>query len=308
MKKPKASIVLPTYNRAHCIKRAINSVLQQSYIDFELIVVDDGSTDNTEDIVTQIQDKRIRYIKCEINRGANIVRNIGIKAAEGEIVMFQDSDDEWLQGKLEKQMLAFQGLPDDVGVVYAGVWIIDSECNSKFHVPSPTVRKKEGDIYRCLLDGNFVACPGAAVRAECFKTAGYYDESLPRLQEWELWIRLSKCYKFKYINEPLVHAYSQRDGIGGNGKAHIRALNLILKKHASDFKDAGRNCVAKHYCGLGKSLHKIGERIQGRKYLWKAVRVCPWNPKYLGSVLLYLLPKQACEKLLELRNLLSRNR
>ena len=109
-KNPTVSIIIPTYNRAHLIGRAIQSVLNQTYQNFEIIVVDDGSTDNTEEMIKEFQkhDKRIKYIRHEKNRGGAAARNTGIKVARGEYIAFQDSDDEWLPEKLEKQMDVFQ--------------------------------------------------------------------------------------------------------------------------------------------------------------------------------------------------------
>src|SRR4030042_5052103 len=101
---PTVSIIIPTYNRAHLVMRAINSVLDQSFQDFEIIIVDDASRDNTEKMVSGIRDKRIFYIRHEKNRGGSAARNTGIKQARGEYIAFLDSDDEWLPEKLEKQL------------------------------------------------------------------------------------------------------------------------------------------------------------------------------------------------------------
>lgn len=107
---PKVSVIIPTYNRAHLIGRAIKSVLNQTYKDFEIIIVDDGSTDKTEEVVKDFKDERVRYIRREKNKGGSAARNTGIKAARGEYIAFQDSDDEWLPEKLEKQMKAFEAM------------------------------------------------------------------------------------------------------------------------------------------------------------------------------------------------------
>ena len=118
---PKVSIILPTYNRAYIIEKGINSLLNQTYQDFEIIIVDDGSTDNTEEIIKKLQekDKRIKYIKLKTNKGAATARNIGIKAARGEYIAFQDSDDEWMHEKLEKQVKVLDTSSKEV-VVYTG--------------------------------------------------------------------------------------------------------------------------------------------------------------------------------------------
>ncbi|MGC8603005.1 MAG: glycosyltransferase family 2 protein, partial [Desulfomonilaceae bacterium] len=113
------SVIIPTYNRAHLIERAVNSVLEQTYDKLEIIVVDDGSTDNTGNVLSQLQDgdSRVRYIRHETNKGSQSARNTGIRNARGDYVAFLDSDDEWLPYKLEKQIPLFQNTERNIGVV-----------------------------------------------------------------------------------------------------------------------------------------------------------------------------------------------
>jgi len=116
------SIILPTFNRAKIVSRSIRSVLNQTYKEFELIIIDDGSADCTQELISKIKDSRIRYIKHEKNKGAAAARNTGIKAAQYDLIAFQDSDDEWMPEKLEKQIKVMSSLPDDYGVVYSAFW------------------------------------------------------------------------------------------------------------------------------------------------------------------------------------------
>src|SRR5687767_7523259 len=129
---PVVSVVLPTYNRAPLLGRAIRSVLGQSYTDFELIVVDDGSTDGTSGVVAGFRDKRIRYLPLARNTGAGAARNAGIRVARGKFVAFQDSDDEWLPAKLAKQMSAFERGPAKLGVVYSDMQRVLSDGSTKY--------------------------------------------------------------------------------------------------------------------------------------------------------------------------------
>lgn len=130
-KVPTVSIIIPTYNRAHLIERAIESVLHQTYQDFELIIIDDGSTDNTDDIINKFQkkDDRIIYLKHDRNKGGSAARNTGIKASRGEYIAFLDSDDEWLPEKLEKQMDFFES--NNYGFIYCNMIIEDKIDNTK---------------------------------------------------------------------------------------------------------------------------------------------------------------------------------
>ena len=116
---PVVSIVLPTYNRAALLGRAIRSVLKQSYTDFELLVIDDGSTDQSSNVVAGFRDRRIKYISLEHNTGAGAARNVGIRIAKGKFLAFQDSDDEWMPSKLVKQMSAFERGSVRLGIVYS---------------------------------------------------------------------------------------------------------------------------------------------------------------------------------------------
>ena len=113
-KSPTISVIIPTYNRADFIGRAIESVLDQTYQDFEIIVIDDGSKDNTENIVKSFDDTRITYIRLKDNKGAAVARNTGIGTARGKFIAFQDSDDEWLPQKLAKQMEVFEKVDSGV--------------------------------------------------------------------------------------------------------------------------------------------------------------------------------------------------
>jgi len=287
---PAVSIILPTYNRAHLVGKAIQSVLNQTYQDFELIVVDDGSVDNTVEVVKSFNDPRIRYLRHEKNKGGAAARNTGIKAARGRYIAFQDSDDEWLPEKLEKQIRAFETAPPEVGVVYTGFYRLQD--GKKIYIPSSGVTQKEGDIFNSLIKGNFVTTQAVLVKKECFEKAGMFDEDVSRLQDWELFIRISKYYHFKCIDEPLVIAYHQPVSISTNRNALVEALRLILKKHFESLKK-DRRILANYYLSVGDLLFSSGEFILGRNYLLKAVQTYPLNIKALGAVLVSLLGQNA---------------
>jgi glycosyltransferase involved in cell wall biosynthesis len=272
--KPTVSIIIPTYNRAQLIGRSIHSVLNQTYQDFEIIVVDDGSTDNTAEVIKKFQEKekRIRYIKQARNKGAAAARNTGIKNAKGEFIAFQDSDDEWLPGKLEKQMNVFENASPEVGIVYTGFWRIEND--KKTYIPFSWVKQKEGNIHKELLKGNFVTTQSIVVRKKCFEKAGMFDENLPRLQDWELVIRLSKYYDFKCIDKPLMISYYTSNSISSNQDALIIAQKLILKKYFGDIKK-NKKVLANHYLGIGINLCANREIEEGESYFIKAFKTYP---------------------------------
>lgn len=296
--KPTVSVIIPTYNRVHLIGGAIQSVLDQSYKDFEIIVVDDGSTDNTEEVIKEFQeqDKRIVYIRHEKNKGAAAARNTGIKAARGKYIGFQDSDDEWFPEKLEKQIKIFENASPEVGVVYTSFWRIEK--TKRTYIPPTRVTQKEGNIHSELLKGNFIGTPVSLIKKECFKKGGMFDESLPRLQDWELVIRLSKYYNFKCVDEPLLISYYQPYSISANRKALVRALELILEKHFEDFKK-DKKLLSRHYFGIGVSLCSNGDFKNGRNYFIKAVKAYPLNTKLLLVAFLSFFGQDAYNKIVE---------
>jgi glycosyltransferase involved in cell wall biosynthesis len=290
---PLVSIVLPTYNRAHLLRRAIQSILNQTYQNFEIIVVDDCSSDNTEEVVKSFCDERIRYVRNKEHKGAPFSRNIGIRIACGEYIAFQDSDDEWLPKKLEKQMDVFKNSSRELGVVYTSFWRIGE--GRRFRVPPSNFKLNEVDIHEILLETNFIGMPTAVVRKECFEKVGLFDETLPRLQEWDLWIRISRYYHFKHIDEPLVICYLQPDSISRNINAHIQALKHILNKYFEEMSKKPK-ILGKHYYEIGTLLCLNGNIQEGKSYFFKAVKTYPFNMKLLFSMALSLLGQEAYNK------------
>ncbi|WP_309499584.1 glycosyltransferase [Sulfurovum sp.] len=283
--EPIVSVILPTYNRADIIERSIRSVLQQTFTNFELLIVDDASIDNTDIVVKNIEDPRIKYIKCVENKGANAARNIGIQVAQCDYIAFQDSDDEWYIDKLEKQIKIMQNSLSSVGVVYSGYWRVED--NKKTYIPTKSTAQLEGDISSELLKQNFIGTPTMLIRKECFKKVGTFDEKLPRFQDWELAIRLSKHYHFKYINEATMNAYIQTDSLTSNQQAQLIAYKMIFEKYYNDFSKDKKLLIRSHE-NLGIQSYLNGNDKEGKYYLWKAYKVNPLNFKLLLKYILIL--------------------
>ena len=275
------SVILPTYNRAYLINRAVRSVLNQTYKDFELIIIDDGSIDNTEKVVNEFleKDKRIKYIQHEENKGAAAARNTGVKTAKGEYIAFQDSDDEWLPEKLEKQMKAFDKATPNVGVVYTDMQRINKDGGIKYW-HSPTV------IYGNLINQKTldyqvmnIGIQSALIKKECFNRSGLFDEKFPGFEDLELLIRLSKDYFFYHIKEPLVKYYAT-EGLSSNNNATLIALELLLEKYFRDIKK-NKKFLGHQYFRMGILSYSNGKFVQGRNYLIKAAKAYPLNIKFL---------------------------
>lgn len=282
-RSPVVSVVIPTYNRGDVLGRSIRSVLEQTYSDFEVLVVDDGSSDHTASVVRDFDDSRVNYLAHEENRGAAAARNTGIRAANGEFIAFQDSDDEWLPRKLEKQMAVFDRVPEEVGVVYSAFYDIAEEETNR--VPDTATESIDGDVHERLLEFNFISTQVAVVRRGCFRTVGLFDEDLPRLIDWELWIRLSEQYRFEFIDEPLVKVYRQPDSISEDDSAGVLARDRILEKHRHRFDPSE---LAAQQFWVGHGYLKIGQTRKGRRYLARALKNDP-RPIYLSTFLVSLL-------------------
>lgn len=281
---PLVSVIIPAYNRANLIGRSIDSVLNQAFKDFEVIVVDDGSIDNTKSVVESFNDSRIKYIKNKRNIGAAVTRNIGIKNAKGKYIAFQDSDDEWLPEKLEKQIKDFENSPVSVGVSYTGYLLINN--NKKKYIPLKKYKKRNGNIHKELLRGNFVGTPTMLVKKGCFEKVGMFDENLDALEDWELAIRLSKYYDFKFIDKPLLLANHSANSISNNYKTIAGAIEKIAKKH---LKESDKKELSNYYHRIGYNLCLCGDYKEGRSYYIKSIKLNNFNfPCFVSFALSFL--------------------
>ncbi|MGH7786224.1 MAG: glycosyltransferase family 2 protein [Candidatus Binatia bacterium] len=232
---PLVSVVLPTYDRGWLLGRSIRSVLEQSYRDFELIVVDDGSTDDTAAAVARFDDPRIAYLRLDQNRGAAAARNVGIRRAAGRFLAFQDSDDEWLPDKLDRCMRAFASCPAEVGIVYSDMQRIQRDGESSYHrspdlVPGVLIDPNTHFYQVCRL-----GIQSTVIRRECLEAVGGFNEAFPSLEDLELFIRLSRRYGFHHLELPLVR-YHETDGLSNNMPAKVIARRLLLALYGADLQ------------------------------------------------------------------------
>ncbi len=281
--KPAVSIIIPTYNRSQLIARAVKSVLNQTFQNFELIIVNDASTDNTEEIINSFNDKRIKYVRHEKNKGEAAARNTGIKTAVSEYIAYQDSDDEWLPGKLAKQMELLDKAPPQVGVIYTGFW--KTWKNNRTYIPFSWVRKKDGDIHKELLKGNFIGSPVVIVKKECFDEMGLFDERLRNLVDWEMWLRISKRYHFRCVDEPLVIAHYDSDNVSDRPGSLIEAMELVLEKNRDEFK-TDKRLLARYRIKIGSLLVADGKIRRGHRYIISALRLYPFSIRLISRAFL----------------------
>lgn len=280
------SVILPVYNRSTTLPRAINSVLAQTYENFELIIVDDGSDEDIKKIVEKFQknDDRIIFIRHEKNLGANAARNTGMKESKGHFLAFQDSDDEWMPNKLQKQVELIEDKEYNFDAVYCGYIKINPDGTRAYYpqILPNTNNKFEGHLYEQLLRYNFIGLPTLLVRKHKIENQ-YFDENLPRLQDWDFNLRISKKCKFGFIPEPLVKSYVGKDSISSNADAFIEALEILKKKHYQHLNKEIRNeIMSRYYFLLGYALFLNNDIEKSKERLLKSLKYKPINISSIG--------------------------
>lgn len=257
------SIVVPTYNRAHLLPRAIDSVINQTWKDWELIIVDDGSKDNTGEVVKKyLTDKRVKYIKKE-NSGSADSRNVGVGHTTGDFLAFLDSDDTWEPEKLEVNNKFIDLYPEGV-CFYSGFRTIDSKSGEQIRTSVPPEGKQ--DLREQLKTYNPIHAFSTVVFPKnIFLEAGRFDIDFKARQDVDLYYRVSKLAHFVGIPEILATVYSnQTDRISANVSNRFSGFDLFLKKHGKDMSFAQRSFLAKRVVALAfqdKSYKTLAERL-----------------------------------------------
>ena len=273
---PKISVIMPVYNGEQTIQETIESVLAQTFSDFELIVINDGSTDATLEIVTFIQDPRVKVIS-QPNRGSYPARNVGIQHALGELIAFLDADDLWTADKLEAQRKALQANPQ-AAVAYSWTDFIDEfgqSLGQGIHVT------KNGHVLADLLENNFIVNgSNALIRKEALFSVGGFDDSFVSAGDWDLWLRLAARYHFVCVPAPQVlyrrTNYSWSANLPRLEAGVLRALERAFSAAPDSLHYLKRHSLAKFY-----------------KYLTqRALQELPGRPEYGQACPPYLLGRQ----------------
>lgn len=264
------SVVVPTYNRADVLPRAIESVLQQTYEDFELIIVDDGSTDTTKEVVQSYDDERIRYVPLKTNNGANAARNTGIRQANGRYISFLDSDDEFRRGYLKECISKFQDEQESIGGVFTSYYMYNGGLLTDISLAT-SERVTFDDIVEQNVIGGF-SC--ITVRSQVFESVGFLDEELKSTQDYDFYIRLLKKYDAIGIKEPLVNYHYTSDSISTNINKKIKGQKQIETKYG-DILSQKR--LASHHQSRGKLYMQEGVRTCGILEFKKAILLNPRN-------------------------------
>ncbi|SDD33236.1 glycosyltransferase family 2 protein [Natrinema hispanicum] len=288
---PLVSVVIPTYNRSEVIGNAISSGLNQTFDDLEILVVDDGSTDQTKKVVSTFTDERVRYIPLAENQGANAARNTGVRQANGDLIAFLDADDEWQSDKIEKQVTRFDEVGADVGLVYTG--ITRKEIDGP--IKDSSVHEFEGDVTRQLLLGNFIGTFSTImVRKSVFDDVGYLNEPLPSWQDWEFYLRLSTEYNVAAVPEALtVRRSGAAEQISSNFQTKQQVSYQKLRPMFQELtENEGVLFQRRSFAALDRALGDAalvnGQTTQARQIFLRAIKQYPFDPLLYSYLLVSL--------------------
>jgi glycosyltransferase involved in cell wall biosynthesis len=281
---PPVSVVIPAYNRAATIRAAIESVLRQTWTDFELIVVDDGSTDGTLAAAAAVEDPRLRLVPAPRNLGAAGARNLGVAEARGRWIAFQDSDDEWLPGKLEKQMARLTA----PGAAYVGAYCglltlggLDDRAGERIrlrYVPDPSVAEADGAILTTLLRGNVISTQTLVVRRDLFLELGGFDEATTPIEDWDFVIRLAGRGPIAFVDEPLVHQRFSENSITRWAARRLASHERVVAKNQALWARHPDLLAWQHYVMAGDH-RQAGSLAEARRHLGLARRSHPASPR-----------------------------
>lgn len=258
------SVVVPMYNREFTIERCIHSIISQSFKPKEIIVVDDGSTDNSVEIVKRLGVENLRVI-CQNHKGAQAARNIGILNSDSDYIIFLDSDDEWLPDLLERMINKATESPNYV--IYADCYIEEGSKRKQWRLPGDG-----GEMYAFLLEKPAPTFDALLVKKEFLKEIGYLDENAISYQEWETSIRLAKNHNFIHLKTPLfIYYLHEGETISKNKSKDLNGYYYIVKKHSDEIKRVcGKSVMRQHY----RILLKKAINARDRRWLMFLVLYC----------------------------------
>lgn len=300
------SIVIPTHNRKSTIRRAIDSVVNQTYKDIEIIVVSDGSSDGTNELVQELalSEERIKLIAYPDPKGGNYARNTGAKAAKSDYIAFLDDDDEWFPDKLEKEIEVFKN-DLDIGLVYTGIKVIyENDGYSYISLPN-----YEGNLSREILLHNCITTTSSVmIKKSVLEKAGYFDEKLPALQDFDLWIRCCQFAKVGCVREALLNYYINANvgQITANTEKNEKAFERIEDKYKTLYEKLSvpdnKTRLCNRFCGLAKYALKNGEGKKCRQFAIKAFK----QKKSIKPIIIYFSSLIGIKIILKIRKILKK--
>ncbi len=294
---PLVSVIVPAYNAESTILETIASVQQQTFTDFELIVIDDGSSDRTLELLHSVTDPRLLIFSYE-NGGVCVARNRGISHAIGEFIAFLDADDLWTPDKLSAQLAALQQHPE-AGVAYSWTYFMDEKGESLS--PSEPIIFA-GNVYAQLLVNNFLASgSNPLIRSEAIKSIGGFDAAFPHCADWDYWLRLAANWSFIVVSKHQIlyrQSGAMSSKIDGIEKQQMMMIEKVYKAVPHELQYLKNHTLAwvYRYCAekfLQYSTNNISEVNRAGQELWRAIRLNPriLLEKYTQSLIKWFIKK-----------------
>ncbi len=286
------SVILPVYNRPASLGNACRTVLDQSFQDLELIVVDDASTVDLDPVLSTFDDPRLIRLRHTRNQGAAAARNTGLAAAKGRLIAFQDSDDIWLPEKLASQVALIDSLPASVGAV-AGSRILYGADSSRISGPGRVVCEPssgaplslEEDQLKRTLYQNRLSVQNTLFRRSSLPDADWFDARARASEDWDLAIRLLQHTKILESPEPVVLSYVSPDSISRDNRKKIIGLVRILKNNRAIYEEYPEAHGSVRYA-LGRRLARAGKPRLGRPFVWQGLKMSPLMlSRYIAGML-----------------------
>ncbi|MDX2471393.1 MAG: glycosyltransferase family A protein [SAR324 cluster bacterium] len=295
---PKVSIIMPAYNSEATIGDAVATVIAQNYKSWELVIINDGSTDSTEKVAASFEDDRIRLI-THINCGVAKSRNRGLEEASGELIAFLDADDLWLPDKLQMQVEQFAKGGERLGLAHHNyVEFGDFGERLPGHLKHCKGLALAGEIWQDLMVVNFIGTLSVMVKKEALTQVGGFDETLNGPEDWDLWIKVAKDWQIGYIPEPLALYRQHEGGISKDYRPYAAQILKVLERHllAHGSKSNQARGLWLHNRHMAHGFARSGQRRQAISHFKDACRAKPMAIGNLMTALYVGVKKQKKEE------------
>ncbi len=302
MSRLSVSVIIPTYNRAPLVGEAIDSLLSQSRPPDEIIVVDDGSTDHTADVLAHYGSS-IAVI-TQPNAGLSAARNAGLRAATGDLIAFLDSDDRLMPGSIERRAHLLEQSAD-FDAVYSNVLMVDMDSQplGLYSQVQPGPRPS-GSIFFELARHNLMPVHAFMFRRECLDQVGLFDERLKSLEDYDFWLRMAARFRFLYLDEPLA-CYRIHGGMMTTGQQELRLVDgIVLHRRIFDLPAFDRLSSGEKACIYvehGNRCAMLGRMAEARQWYARAVRSAPTSPRGYVFGAFTFLGKRLFRRVIQMR-------